>query len=360
MGLRTGDRAAVLALAAPAPSGARDELGELFDNVRAMRIAALTMRYVDVSGPAPEAATGLAGEAWSADVELTWRIRGFDRAVSRQEVRLGLVDDPDSPLAAAFVTAREPAGGPTPLWLLEPLHVARDAGSMVVAAPGERLGRIARMARAAVADVRAVLPRWRAGLVVEVPGSQRALDGVLGVKPGTYRSIAAVTTTVDGSLSASAPVHVFVNPEVFDPLGPNGAQIVLSHEATHVATDAAISTMPTWLLEGFADFVALNDVGLPVSVTASQILGRVRRSGPPSRLPGANEFDPSAEALGASYESAWLASRLLGDTYGEERLIRFYRRSARDGSTSAAFRNVLGTTEAAFTRAWRAYLRRLA
>ena len=37
----------------------------------------------------------------------------------------------------------------------------------------------------------------------------------------------------------------------------------MSHEAVHVATEAARSTMPLWLLEGFADYVALRDVDLP-------------------------------------------------------------------------------------------------
>ena len=55
-----------------------------------------------------------------------------------------------------------------------------------------------------------------------------------------------------------------MNPPVFEPLGPQGAQIVMSHEAAHVATDAAASSMPTWLLEGFADYVALAHVDLPV------------------------------------------------------------------------------------------------
>ena len=35
----------------------------------------------------------------------------------------------------------------------------------------------------------------------------------------------------------------------------------MSHEATHVATDATFASMPTWLLEGFADFVALDGRG---------------------------------------------------------------------------------------------------
>ena len=167
-----------------------------------------------------------------------------------------------------------------------------------------------------------------------------------------------MTTTVDGSVSPQAPVHIFVNPRVFDPLGARGSQIVMSHEATHVATGAAVSSMPTWLLEGFADFVALDHVDLPISVTASQILARVRKSGPPSHLPGKTEFDPENQALGASYESAWLACRLLAERYGEKRLIAFYRMSDRDDSTAEAFR-ALGTDQQAFTRTWKGYLRKL-
>ena len=216
------------------------------------------------------------------------------------------------------------------------------------------------LADQAVVDVHKVLPRWRGRLVVEVPANPVQLGRVLGAQPDAYGGIAAVTTTVDGSLVPGAPTHIFVNRPVFDPLGPRGSQIVMSHEATHVATDAATSRMPTWLLEGFADFVALDHMGLPVSVTASQILARVRRSGPPAQLPGSRQFDPRNKALGASYEAAWLACRLLGQRYGEKRLIAFYRAADRTGSTSGPFRTVLGTDQRTFTRQWRGYLRQLA
>jgi hypothetical protein len=216
------------------------------------------------------------------------------------------------------------------------------------------------LADRAVIDVRRVLPRWAGKLVVEVPSSESQLNRVLGSKKGQYDAIAAVTTTVDGSLVQRAPTHIFVNPPVFDPLGARGSQIVMSHEATHVATRAATSTMPTWLLEGFADYVALAHVELPVSVTASQILGQVRKDGPPAHLPGRVEFDTENTTLGASYEAAWLACRLIAQKYGEARLIDLYRASDRASSTQDAFRSVLGTSEAAFTRAWRNYLAELA
>lgn len=215
------------------------------------------------------------------------------------------------------------------------------------------------MAGEARSAVRDVLPRWRGRVVVEVPRSEEQLDRLLGSEPGTYGAIAAVTSTADGSLSSSAPTHVFVNPDVFGRLGDNGSQIVLTHEVTHVATGAATADTPMWLLEGFADYVALSDVDLPVSVTAGRILHRVAEHGPPRRLPRAADFGPQRAALGTTYEAAWLACRLLARTYGEEELVDFYNASVSRKTAAEAFRE-LGTTRAGFTAAWRSYLRRLA
>ncbi|MGZ4748642.1 MAG: hypothetical protein ACXVYY_16330 [Oryzihumus sp.] len=357
--LEHGSRADVLALAAPGQTGPRRELEALLHNVRALRITDLSLRYVDEQAGRLRAADRrrYGGRAWVADVQLGWKMAGTDRHAASLETTLTLLR---TRTGAAFVSSRGSYGDHTPLWMLDQLRVRRTARTVVMAAPHAPLRRFAGLADRAVVDVDKVLPRWRGTLVVEVPGSQAQLDQILGSDDHTYDAIAAVTTTVDGSTRPSAPVHVFVNPPVFDPLGRHGSQIVLSHEATHVATGAATATMPTWLLEGFADFVALDHVDLPVSVTASQILGQVRKKGAPDHLPGAHEFDPANTALGASYEAAWLACRLIGQRYGERAMIAFYRQSERDHGTTRAFHDVLGTDQAAFTRAWRAYLRTLA
>ena len=99
---------------------------------------------------------------------------------------------------------------------------------------------------------------------------------------------------------------------------------------------------------------------------ASRGLRRLRRAGPrrPARLghrepdpapgppgtarrrtcPGQREFDPQNKALGASYESAWLACRLLAEEYGEKKLIAFYRASDRADSTRGPFRSCSAPT----------------
>jgi hypothetical protein len=217
------------------------------------------------------------------------------------------------------------------------------------------------LARQALVDVAKVLPGWHGRLVLEAPASEEQLDQALAAPEGQYANIAAVTTSVDGSLVPGAPVHVFLNPAVFDGLGPRGAQVVVSHETTHVATDATFTTgVPTWLLEGFADYVALAHAGIPVATAASQILARIRKDGPPDHLPTAADLDPSATGLGATYEEAWLAARFIAQRYGEARLVTLYRRVSAGLGLSDAFRRILGTSEDAFVSRWRADLRRLA
>ena len=74
-------------------------------------------------------------------------------------------------------------------------------------------------------------------------------------------------------------------------------QVVISHEATHLATDAPLTSgVPLWLLEGFADYVALHDVDLPITTTAGQIIQQVRTDGAPDHLPGPAEFDQADDA----------------------------------------------------------------
>jgi hypothetical protein len=356
--LEGGSRADVVGLASGGHESARRELAALHANVRRLGMMDLGMRYVDADAGRVSAADrrALGPDAFVSDVALSWRLEGFDDTAGDMEVTLTLVDEDER---VAFGSARGDYGRAAPLWMLERLAVFRSRRVLVATADRSALGRYVTLARRAARDVRAVLPGWRDGFAVQVPRASEQLHRVLDADPGTYDSIAAVTATADGSLRSTAPAQILVNPEVFDGLGRRGAQIVMSHEATHVAMDAATSTMPLWLLEGFADYVALARSDLPVSVTASQILAEVRRNGPPVRLPGRGEFDPENKILGTSYEAAWLACRLIGEEYGERRLVRLYRAVDRGQSLDQAFAG-LGTTERAFTRAWGAYLRELA
>lgn len=339
-----------------ATSGAKDDLAAVAANAASLDLRDLSMRYVDEADPLTSSEQSRFGDdAWSGDVELQYAIGGIDRTPARVETSVVFVPDGGRVRIAGFGAGNVR----TPLWLVERLSVVRR-GETVTAVAGATAGRYPGLVTRALAEVRRTLPAWRGPLVVEVPSSQAELDAALESGADKYDDIAAVTTTEDGSLAVGSPVRVFVNPAVFDKLADRGAQVVMSHEATHVATGATFVSMPTWLLEGFADYVALAHAGVPVALAAGQILARIRKKGLPERLPTSADLDPSASGLGATYEEAWLACRFAAQQYGEPRLIAFYRAVSGGQKERRAFPQVLGTTEKEFVRRWRADLAGLA
>lgn len=338
-----------------AAPGAEDDLAVVHRNARALRLDELTMRYVADSAPPSAAERAEHGEdIWAGSVDLTYRYRGFDTQPARLETRVLFAPADDETRIAGF------GGGETrePLWLTEQLSVERTPQTLVAVAgrPGRYPDLVSRAAR----QVSEVLKDWRGSLVVEVPASREGLDAALRAQPGEYDNIAAVTTTADGSLTPEAPVRILVNPDVFGRLKARGAQVVMTHEAVHDAAEAPFTAMPTWLLEGFADHVALSTTRVPVSLAAGQVLREVRKDGLPDRLPTSADLDPTAPGLGATYEEAWLACRYLAREYGEQRLIDFYRAVDQGASTSEAFRSVVGVTQKEFVAGWRDDLAQLA
>jgi hypothetical protein len=347
--VRQGDRAGAEALAPTGDDGAAQLMAAIVANARSIPVRDFRLRYID------ETSAASADGTWGAAVTVTWQFAGFDPASSQSEVTFWFRRDGDRVALVAIGGGDER----TPVWLTGPLTVRRTSDTLVLDA-GRGADTVEDRARAAVSDVRAVLPQWRTGLVVEVPAGSDALDAALDAAPGEYTGIAAVTSSTDGSVAPDSPIHVFINPTVFDRLGATGAQVVMSHEAVHVATKAPNSTMPQWLLEGFADYVALRDVDLPFSVTAAQITRQVRREGAPKALPGPSEFGSTDTHLGAAYEAAWLACVVLADHGGEDALVGFYAALNGGSDLIEELRQRFGWTEGELVAAWRQRLTELA
>jgi hypothetical protein len=346
-----GDAESAASLAGDSPAAA-GLLRTVVANADSLDVVDFTLRYVDETS-----STSTEG-AWTAAVDMTWRFSGFDREPVREEVLVAF----DASGPGATVTGIGGGDRRTPLWLTAPLEVRRSGESLVlVAGSAADADKYAARAAAAVPAVRAVLPAWPGGLVVEVPGTAAELDAMLAAEPGTYADIAAVSATVDGTLTSTSPAHVFVNPDLFRELGPAGEQVVMTHEATHIATEAPVTSgMPIWLLEGFADYVALRGTDLPMSKTAGQLIAQVRAEGVPDALPGPAEFDSTATHLGAAYEAAWLACLVVADLAGEEALVRVYDDVRGGADIGAALRSSAGLDEAELTTRWQQRLERLA
>jgi hypothetical protein len=351
-------RDGAVARATAATPAAGDELGVLVGNARRLDLRDVSLQLLSDSATAltPPQRERWGDEAWVADVQVAWRYHGVDRTSSVLTVPFAF----QARDGQGFLTAALPQAERVPLWLSGRVEVARAGRAVAVTARGHDASTYLTYARRAVRTVGRSLPAWRGVLCVEVPTDQGSFREVSGISPQQAAAIAAVTTTPDGSTQEGAVQHVYVNPRLFEPLSAEGRQIVVSHEAAHVALGAALLDVPMWLSEGVADHVALADSSTPVATLAAQILRQTRNDGPPRALPGERAFDGSDKRIGAWYEAAWLAVRLIASTYGEDAMWRFYRQSVRDKGTRAAFRDVLGTSQQEFVQAWRAHLVSLA
>ncbi len=348
--VRAGDEDAAVALASS--TDAQEQLRDLVANAEEIGLRDFSLRYLDERGGIDPSG------AWPASATLSWRFAGYDTGLATSEVEVAFSDDAGTVGIAALGAASAEPGAATPVWFTERVDVRRTPRTLVVAV--DRAPLYSELARTAVTVVQRVLPDWPANLVVEVPASASGVDAALGVAPGSFGNVAGVTATVDGTGSSGTPVHVFLNPERIRELRPAGAQVVVSHEAAHVALDATSSSLPVWLAEGFADYVALRDVGLPLTTTASQIIRQVRREGPPRALPSDTDFDEESEYFGAAYEASWIACRLLVERVGEDALVAFYRRADGSENFTRLFRRAFGVSEQRFTQQWRTALSDLA
>ncbi|WP_031100832.1 hypothetical protein [Streptomyces sp. NRRL S-15] len=310
--------------------------------------------------------TDEAGGRVTAEVELSYRFKGYDRAPMSSSRTVELVRRGDD--RTWYVAAdRATDGGPGQLWQQGDVEVVRGTHSLVlgVGRGAAELRRIAATADRAVPAVTGAWPEpWAERVVVLVPESVEDMAGLLGSPVASYRGIAAVTTGEVGGGGRAPADRVIVNPQAYGMLGDFGQRVVLTHETTHVATRAHTSAAtPVWLSEGFADLAAYRLESRTAPEIAPELAEAVRAGDLPARLPSDEDFGFAEDAgkLSRAYEGGRLACELIARDWGEEELIAFYKavgsRSEREGAVEQAMHTVLGTTPEDFTARWREYLR---
>jgi hypothetical protein len=259
-------------------------------------------------------------------------------------------------------------------WDLPSFTVVRSSTTLVMGTgPASRLRPYLALGNLAVKRVDAVWTApWHSRLVLVVPGTAAQMAEQVGQDKGSVAQVAAVTDGPFDARGRAGADRVVVNPAAFATLQDRGKQVVVTHEATHVAIRSTTDRpVPLWLSEGMADYVGYRDVGATRRQGAAALLTRVRAGTGPKALPAAGDFDPSRTTIAPSYNAAWLAVNRIVDRYGRAALVRFYLAAATtpagsstapdpDEATAAAFDSVLGTTQAAFTKQWLAYLQTLA
>ena len=364
---RARDRAAFDAEVSRRDPSFADRARLLFTNLGEVPWQSLELRVQARTAPVPSRLRGILGpDAASRPATVRWRLAGetasaehtvwLTFAAQDGRLRLAGTDPPQGTDTPADTTA------PQPIWWTGPVRVASSAGVTVLTGSGQSprvwLDRAVRAADEVRHRVSAgAAGHWAGDLVVEVPASRPAFEAVLGADPGSYAGIAAVTLA-EGP--GHAALRVVVNPEVTRTLAPLGVAIVLTHETVHVATRSTDSAAPTWMVEGFADEVAMTANPGAAAGAAAPLLERVRANGPPTALPGDEEVLAGAGNLDVSYAEAWLACRYVSRTWSPQALQRLYTALDHGRSLDEAVAATLGGDGASFTRGWRAFLARQA
>lgn len=360
-----GDEARYLAQVDPAAGRYRAAQRRVFRNLARLPLARWSYEVTGVR---------LHGDRAETEVRLRYRLRGYDRAPVVATEKLGLTRRGDR----WYASAARP-DGPRQLWEQGRLTVLRGSRSLVLSAGVDRaaLRRIAEVSDRAVPAVSPAWPRpWAERVVVVVPGSVRGMGELLGAPADAYQGIVAVTTSQRGGRTGteggagegrppSPADRIVVNPQAYEVLSEEGRQIVMTHEATHVATRAHTTpATPLWLSEGLADWFGYRGTGRTPRETAVELAGAVHRDRAPRSLPSDRDFrfGGDGDRLARAYESGWLACRMIAERWGEERLMALYltigeRRERRPDTVDRALREVLGVGEAEFEALWRAHVK---
>ncbi|MCL2543679.1 MAG: hypothetical protein FWE71_14650 [Nocardioidaceae bacterium] len=338
--VRRGDAAAARRFGADGATA--DLLAAIARNVRAIGLGDVGFTYLTENG------SGSLRGSWGATVQVSWKVDGFDHQPASTEVSFTFADGGKR---ISRVGGRQNA---IPVWLSGPVTVRRTPQTLVIsAAPPAVADRLATEARTALARDAQVLGRDHDKLVVEAPATVEALHRALDAQPPTYSGIAAVTAPVDGNRTPGTPVHVFVNPVVFRSMDRTAAQVVMTHESVHAVTDAPLRSAPLWLIEGFADYVALGEAHVPLAKEAAQVAQQVRRHGVPAHLPADSSFGTEERGLESTYEAAWRVNVTIAQHAGQPALVRFYRDMLRGGSLARVLPADTGLTVAGLTADWR-------
>ncbi|HWC35706.1 MAG TPA: hypothetical protein VG650_12885 [Mycobacteriales bacterium] len=364
------DRAAFMATVDPQGGAFRRSEARIFANLAPVPLAAWSYAMTATPRRPPPDAARYGAPVWApSHFALHYRLAGFDARPT---------DLPQYPtfvrrggrwyLASLSDYATRGLISATDLWDYGPVQVLRRGNVLVLGAPSQQatMTQVAREAAAAIGQVTAVWGHgWSQRAVVLVPATTREM-ALIDDYHGDLAAIAALTSAeVSTAAGRPAPVgdRVTINPVAWPALSDIGAAVVIRHELTHVATRAVTGAQtPTWLSEGFADYVGFRVAPVSVGVAAASLRRLIAVKGLPGALPSTRDFRSTDPQLAAHYQAAWLACRYIAHRFGQATLVRFYRAVGTSSKQSplaltSALRDVLHLRLASFVSRWRHYLR---
>ncbi|WP_203926053.1 hypothetical protein [Virgisporangium ochraceum] len=217
-----------------------------------------------------------------------------------------------------------------------------------------RAGTLIRIADEAMDQVALVRPNQWVGKVFMTAVRDRAVfDAYFGASPERVDQVAAIAVPHyddvpdwNGTANYSA-TRVIFNPDEIDE-DNDVLSADMSHEFTHAAM-APVTTgwTPTWLVEGFAEYVSYKGAQIDTN-SLKRALDGVQTE---NLFAGEQFYDEPM-----NYITAWLANRMISETYGETKLIQLYERFQQTSNEEVVISQVLGVPRATLIKNWQDYV----
>jgi hypothetical protein len=375
--VRRHDAAAFAAVAAADRPSARDHLRRVFTGLAALPLASFALT-VD-PGRRSETVPGYGEGAATLPVMATYRLRGWDDAplavplllvVAPERGGWGVVDD--------RTTTDPVAGQRLEPWLFQDLYLSRTPHVLVVGDRGHasQARRLARTLEALTVDVHRMWPgrTWNGKVVAYALtsttfvrswyGRSAAGDSGNDGDGGDGAAFVAKVATLPSGGAGAGAIRMVLTPYLLD-RPKSGAVDVLRHELTHVATARLGAGVPTWLVEGAAEYTGFarrtsaGDLDATTTfgrhgLTAAEVTATAGGRWRPTLLARPEFYTGSEAAVDEHYNSAFITCLYIADRYGERTLRRLYEESART-TEAAALSQVLHTTRGRLVSAVGAY-----
>jgi hypothetical protein len=360
-----GDRAAFLATVDQRQRAYYRSQATLFARMRTVPFAAFAYR---VTNPRNLAGAKVrrryrSDQVYLPQVQARYRFQGQDASPVLARYFYTFLLTPSGWRIAGQGDARPRGRDDVEIWDAGPVRTVRSARTLIVHHPGsETLARrLLAVTERAYGQVGAAWTgRWERKAVILVPRDQDEAERLVGA-----RDLSRVAAVASSSVESGAAERVLGNRIVVNSTNVAGynelnLQILITHELTHVATRTLGDGVPLLLVEGFADWAALEPVGYPFAVTRRNLAERVRAGRFDGALPADREFRGPDAAV--AYDEGSSFCLWVAETFGRSRLQALYRAFAGPSPPSGAeldrgFRRALGISRRTVEGRWAGWVR---
>jgi hypothetical protein len=320
--IRTGRLRLFLSTLDPTNAALLGRQRRYFENMQQLPLQILSYTVLKSDWPSELAAATWGRYASVPQVSVSIQLRGFDAVPVRRITGFAFTRKNGKPVILSEVTGagkQFPGSDPAP-WDLVRIHVLATRGTLQLYDDGtwSESAVISSVLRRGIADVQPGLPfAWDGHVVVYVFSRQAVLDSFQGVPGGNLSHLGAMTFpmyavlgqgTVAGTRFTLLPSSVRAGQPFLDR--------ITRHELTHVAVGQRDEGVPTWLVEGIAEYMGARDLPKGERRIATSAVTRARAG--VVDLPSSRSFNGPDQAW--NYAVSWMACDYIAATQGPAKM----------------------------------------